>query len=660
MNDITYHGETLSFLELLKRNRIEIPIIQRDYAQGRIENSSIRQTFLFTLKESIEKRNKIRLDFIYGNIIEKTDIFQPLDGQQRLTTLFLLHWYAAAKSGEINRPDVSDLLLRFTYETRISSRDFCNSLCKHSICITTVDDKLSEKIQDSSWFFISWKQDPTIDSMLNTINDIHKYFFHIENLWELLTSKNLVTFHNLILKNFGLSDDLYIKMNARGKLLTLYENFKAELLKLIADNGWENNYSLTETFAYKIDTIWTDFFWANFRQNSSIDNAHMRFINALILNRIALDKSIEDRFQIIQSLNENKTDKSLLLRFTKEFYEYIYLCYEIYSHINKNIIDLRLELVMWRHQPRHSILDEIVSGGEGTYTHKVLFYAQTEYLIRNSVFIKESFTEWMRVVRNIVSRGSIDKDGKRPDIIRSPDTFHGVINLINEIAEGCSDIYTFLCNCNLKSAFTKEQIDEEKRKAKLICEMPHLKELIWKIEDNDLLRGRITFVFDCIGFNNDTCLNIELLSKIQIVFEKYFNDESKKLSSEFRRAMLTIEVEGAYEFYNYWESFWNVGNAIKRKLFVQFRELEYYLDCEQKEYFKKLVLMLIDKDYQQIIDQFQPPISMPNWKIKLIKEEKWLKLSCPSNYIAISEDNKCCYLLKSKRPRDIDGAIEVI
>ena len=47
-------------------------------------------------------------------------------------------------------------------------------------------------------------------------------------------------------------------------------------------------------------------------------------------------------------------------------------------------------------------------------------------------------------MRNIVSRGDIDSDGKRPDIVRSPDTFVGAINLVHELSSGCSDIYEYL------------------------------------------------------------------------------------------------------------------------------------------------------------------------------------------------------------------------
>jgi len=659
MNDNIYRGETLSFAELLEKNNIEIPIIQRDYAQGRKENDAILAVFLAALKDRIVSESGIKLDFVYGNM--EDDIFQPLDGQQRLTTLFLIHWYAMVKES-IQDEEIKNLLLKFSYETRVSSREFCCDLIKNNIELPACGKKISDIIVDSNWFFLSWNQDPTISSMLKTIDDIHKEFYNIDNLWKRLVEMKLITFHYLILKDFGLSDDLYIKMNARGRLLTPFENFKAELQKLITDNEWEMGEKPIDTFAFKIDTIWTDFFWNNFRYNNSIDNAHMRFITTIVMLMIALNKADlkgEDRSQVLQRLNEDNSDKRLINYITKDVYYYLYRCYELYS--NNNLEHIKLDFPMWRHAPKKSILDEIVCGDSwgSSYTHKVLFFAQTEYLLRNDDVEVERFEEWMRVVRNIVSQGDIDKNGKRPDIIRSPATLYGVINLISELAEGCSDIYNFLNKHDLRSAFAKDQIEEEKRKAKLFEVRPELKRWIWQTEDNDLLRGRISFILYCIDYDDrPDQFNDELLLKVQKVFTDYFSKESD-LCSEFRRAMFTIEVGGKYEFYNYWWSRWNVANATKRKIFAQFRELEYYMHSEFKDYFKMLILKLIDNSYEDILAIFEPPEDMPNWKVRLIKETDLMELHCTSNYIAIPEDESCCYLLKSQRPRDIDDGMMI-
>lgn len=91
-----------TFWNFLKENEIEIPIIQRDYAQGRLGKEYLRQGFLSNLKDALDEKNneaELKLDFVYGSV--ENDILQPLDGQQRLTTLWLLHWYIALRGGEI-------------------------------------------------------------------------------------------------------------------------------------------------------------------------------------------------------------------------------------------------------------------------------------------------------------------------------------------------------------------------------------------------------------------------------------------------------------------------------------------------------------------------------------------------------------------------------
>lgn len=64
---------------------IVIPPIQRDYVQGRMDESTkrIRKNFLDALYDALVD-TPITLDFVYGNI-EGDGKLIPLDGQQRLT-----------------------------------------------------------------------------------------------------------------------------------------------------------------------------------------------------------------------------------------------------------------------------------------------------------------------------------------------------------------------------------------------------------------------------------------------------------------------------------------------------------------------------------------------------------------------------------------------
>jgi hypothetical protein len=659
MTDNKYKGKILNFHTLLETHQIEIPIIQRDYAQGREDKQEIRNNFLFALFESINDEKPIKLDFIYGSNIE--DSFQPLDGQQRLTTLFLLHWYASNKDNINNNS--RDLLKKFSYETRITSRNFCEELVFNLIEINNQEEKISDKVIDSSWFFLSWKDDPTIDAMLRTIDDIHKLFYEIDDLWsKLISEKSIISFYFVELEHIGLTDDLYIKMNARGKLLTSFENFKAGFQKHIKEQKYEINVSFEDSFACKIDTIWTDFFWTNFRKKNSIDNALIRLIATIAMIRQSVERNdrIGDRLLTIKRLQDDSNNVKASM-FNKNDFEYLFECFELYNNKQDQVSSINLDFPLWHNKPKENLLNEIVFESErASYPQKALFFAQTEYLRKADEISTEHFKNWMRVIKNIISRGDVERNGSRPGYVRSQQTFDGVINLIAELSEGCLDIYTFLSNVNvLKSTFAKDQIEEEKLKAKLILGNINRKKVIFEIEDNDLLRGRIEFVLYCMDFDGDVeNFDDDLFVQIQVVLSKYFKKESE-VSNDLRRALLTIENNDSYTYYHYWWSFWSVVLSNKRCLIDKFREIEYYIYSDHRIYFKKLILKLIETDLAGIISSFVPPSNFPNWQNRLIKEPDLLDNKSKSNYIAIVEDNSCCYLLKSMRPRDSKGCEEV-
>ena len=187
----------LEVKEGIKVNSIEIPIIQRDYAQGRESKdvTRIRSQFLSVIHSAlIGTSEPVKLDFVYGNITNGTLI--PLDGQQRLTTLFLLHWYLAKKE-KVDAVEYS-FLNNFTYRTRFSSTHFCKN-----IMISAPDFSvplLSKWIKDQSWYMYSWDYDPTICSMLIMLDDIHLIFKDEVELWSQIskTENPPISFYFLI------------------------------------------------------------------------------------------------------------------------------------------------------------------------------------------------------------------------------------------------------------------------------------------------------------------------------------------------------------------------------------------------------------------------------------------------------------------------------
>ncbi len=662
MLDIKYKGKTYSYSQLLKEKKVEIPIIQRDYAQGRIDKKELRNDFLEALLEAVENKREIRLDFIYGNSVNNS--FQPLDGQQRLTTLFLLHWYASVKD-DVPADEISSILSNFSYETRASSKEFCKSLCTNTIEINNENEIVSERIIDSSWFFLSWKKDPTIDSMLRTIDNIHQLFYKIDKLWEKLVSKEpLISFYYVELENLGLTDDLYIKMNSRGKLLTDFEKFKALFQRKINNNNWDDNKNFKDSFACKIDTIWTDLFWKH-KKDNRIDDSFIRFISFIAMCSETIEAK-DERISVIRDL-QNKPDLVRVDMFTEDGYKFLYNTLDIYYDIYYKNLDLSLIFPLWQHKPNSNLFSALVYDGklnDTSYTQKVLFFAQTKYLqLFGQSFEKKKFDDWMRVVRNVISRGDVEKTGKRPAIIRSPEAFDGVVNLIVELSAGCNDIYDYLANNKPKSTFAREQIEEEILKAKLIKKDTSIKKLLFNAEDTNFCQGRINFIFHCINFSSiSDVFNKDLFLKLTDVLIKYLKQD---IDNKFRRGLLlTPNNNGEYKFYNYWWSWSNVVAANKRCLIENYRELEYYIYGNYKnhdhyrEYLKNLLLMLVNTDLDQLLNNFVCPQSMPNWQSRLIKEKELLD-SCPSHYIAIPTNDNCCYLLQSKRPRDMLGLIKI-
>ena len=157
-------------------------------------------------------------------------------------------------------------LKKFTYKTRISSQRFCELLIE-SKCNFDLD--IRNTLQQNTRYDISWNNDPTVISMLDMLEELAKRFERedeetLKRIYRHLLD-GAISFDSLDMSEdgFTLTDDLYIKMNARGKQLTDFENFKALLIDFI-----ENKYpEKKEEFCTKLEYDWTQLFW-----NSAYEN----------------------------------------------------------------------------------------------------------------------------------------------------------------------------------------------------------------------------------------------------------------------------------------------------------------------------------------------------------------------------------------------------
>lgn len=296
--------------DFFEKYNVCIPILQRDYAQGRDGKEYIREVFLKDIKDAVENNKPLTMDFVYGYQEHKKeydkeyDVFYPLDGQQRLTTVWLVYWYLALRSGKLSS-EIS-FLRGFTYQTRKSSREFCEALCKRENNIYyKKNNGVVDYIKNQKWFFSAWKNDPTINAMLRMLggtngkDGIEPVFSGIaqqQRTWEqrLERFKQRITFCVLDIKLPRESADrLYVKMNARGKALTDFENFKADLVGEIEKKHNDSLRSYIKEIPQKLDNSWNDIFWESANAgdlDGQTDEIFFAFINRFCFNQLCVAK----------------------------------------------------------------------------------------------------------------------------------------------------------------------------------------------------------------------------------------------------------------------------------------------------------------------------------------------------------------------------------
>lgn len=266
--------ETKKFSDLIDQ-KVQIPPYQRDYAHGRLtpQAEEIRQTLNEKFAEVLSSPDKnMSFDFIYG--YEEGDHFVPVDGQQRLTTLFLLHLYLSKRSG-----DFEPRLANFSYATRQLTREFCEKITARETVLWTDEISPLKYIPDQSWFFSKWGADPSIMGMIRVLDLIYGRFsgLNSKTCWARLKSGSAITFGIPDQSKIGPSEKTYLKMNSRYLSLDDFENFKAHFEKYLSGKArsgiridhradcqdWEKM-AFHKKVIWKFDKDWSNYFWKKY------------------------------------------------------------------------------------------------------------------------------------------------------------------------------------------------------------------------------------------------------------------------------------------------------------------------------------------------------------------------------------------------------------
>lgn len=482
--------------EPVQLKRIVIPIIQRDYAQGRkgAETDRVRERFLESLYQAVTE-SPITLDFIYGDI-DESGIMTPLDGQQRLTTLFLLHWYAAKK--ENVDQTACEFLSGFSYETRYSARDFCTLLLSFQPSFTS-RDSMSAQITDQPWFPLEWGKDPTVCAMLVMLDDIHKKFADVPALWQKLLG-GAISFYFLPIKDMGLTDELYIKMNSRGKPLTIFEHFKAELERTLKamDTG------MAKRILQKIDINWTDLLWGYQGGDHVTDDEflrYFRFICDILCYRSGRSPQGKsgDEFDLLEEYFGETCESALE---NIQVLEQMFDCWlDLHGDSPQTFLNKYLshehEMGKIKIERRYKIdilgdclhnYADLVGGRNRKFplNRIVMLYAIVVYLLHQDSITEENFVRRLRVINNLVQNSE--------DEISDSETRIGG-NRMPAILRQVEAIMTTGSFCKSDEiSFNLFQIEEEKVKLLWCKEHPDNVESLFILEDHSLLYGQVSMV----------------------------------------------------------------------------------------------------------------------------------------------------------------------
>lgn len=470
-------NQTYTLLSLCEAyQKIEIPIIQRNYVQG--NNETIRHHFVKYLVDALIQQSPVELDFVYG--AERQDsqlidncapnncasqvgkVFIPLDGQQRLTTLWLLHGYLLALEQMNNTSDQlspeereaqCQLLARFVYETRQSAKDFCGYWLQevtHRACSALVETP-SKYLRNCAWFDPEWEKEGTVTAMLGMLDEVASKSKELQEVP--FTRLEHIRFYYLSIDKFGLSNELYIRMNARGEQLTSFEHFKSSFYKVIQQHP-----KLPE-IKRKMEYDWVDALWQYRPKDTHVtDHPFMKCLKFVteVLHSKGYPKGTEDNIEIAYK----NLDAVTYLEHTLDCVEQLKGIQ--YDNLLKDY-DAKKTLSF------QEILSQMLTDGLKTVSQRILLYTAIAYLQHHNTI--DDIVPLLRVVRNLSTNANKEKNLTKiykslDDLVQVPNIYHYLAHLQESI-----------------SGFSDTQLEEEKAKAQLRLARPEVNTLLDEIED---------------------------------------------------------------------------------------------------------------------------------------------------------------------------------
>lgn len=660
-------GNYYSLNELLSDNhKIIIPDLQRDYCWGdkthgdKKDKTELVTGFLDSLLESFneKKGEDLTLGMIYA-YENPTKHIHLCDGQQRITTLFLL-------LGMLNK-EMSNLIQHklvspeemqddfepyLRYAVRENTLFFMMDLVKEYFLkndLSTEKETPSEYIKKQDWYHEEHNLDASVQSMLSALDIIavafmpsqkHKGFKDIDKgLFSLfLLEKVKILYYDMENRTHG--EEMFVIINTTGEPLTASENIKPILLSQIKtlekqqiyNNQWEDR---------------EEFFWQNRKNGEPTSDAGVNEFLTWFL-QIELQK---DAISIThKDFKEVGIPPELNTNFNEHWYCDLLDKIERYFLVLKYLIE-KIETI--KESKTFEIIDfkSLVSGEKINNNKKVALYPVLIYLVNTAYFewnnnqyqindTKINNTELYRIIRffsNVSKNSQAVQESIElaKEVFKTNETILHILNLSNldKYKNICSEEEK--CKLNLYKNLTQNTKREE------------LEHIFWEAEDHEYLHGKI----ECL-LENSKISDVLDISKFSALWEKYRNIMNLGVNLIIR----FILTEGDFSVYH---TTGINGNLIGDKNYFPHSDAHwrvFFTNKDEKKGYKiffdalsKISGDIKDSNYKECIETFLEKFDATDWRKLLIKDERVLEYSRQKYFLFEWHNEKSIYVMYSSK-----------
>lgn len=665
-----------SLKELLTHNEIEqiiIPEIQRDYV-WEIDNVA---KLIDDINKNYEKKKSHKLELKINGIIEENDTvnqfltkeyerlkyhqklgfiyayhdrdyagkFFLIDGQQRLTTLFLILLFLYK---EVGKADAFSLLYfkddipKVNYKVREESNDFLQLLIESVL--------KGENYENSEKFYKSdYLKDVTICHLIENYKHIEKQVGNIKNKLEFLEYLEdfvEVNYFDTHLSEQG--EQLYIYMNSRGEQLSFQEIVRAELMQKINDpkkkielgNEWEK---------------WQNFFWVNRGENKNADKGFEEFLKWAAIIHLGLNNEVE-------LSNFVYSEKQFTRKQLKENYIKVYTDLNIKRHQSEALFKYQVKYLDFE------FLTNLFDALSFIYKERTKYIPVLDEWLNNKIKIID-YVVLLPLMQYVSQNNWLDNSEKIADIerlamfLKNVTYFEGVyknpdtatldaIFIISQLNDNKKNIVNLKSLSSFSSTIlTSAELYKVERYLNSNSVRRNWEEFLWDITLDEsfsaFLMGDVSVVFKCLetdGSFTEEITELEIFNQYKeivrkVIFKNWKNDKLRQLMlAKFDYLLECGTGNGLLKY-----------SAIGNGNLNSWEILREWKSTFEENSFVELIIWIKDAkefDLQTLLDSAKVIFSYDSWQSAFIKYPSLLKY-CSHKKILWQDKNRILLLEKT-------------